>query len=75
MGSQYNTPQIITDKLTLCYDASNIKSYPGSGTLWKDLSVHGYHCVLENGPVFDTDHFTFDGTNDRGYVKTLNYNG
>ena len=75
MGSQYNTPQIITDKLTLCYDASNIKSYPGSGTLWKDLSVHGYHCVLQNGPVFDTDHFTFDGTNDRGYVKTLNYNG
>ena len=75
MGSQYNTPQIITDKLTLCYDASNIKSYPGSGTLWKDLSVHGYHCILQNGPVFDTDHFTFDGTNDRGYVKTLNYNG
>ena len=75
MGSQYNTPQIITDKLTLCYDASNIKSYPGSGTLWKDLSVHGYHCVLENGPAFDTDHFTFDGTNDRGFVKTLNYNG
>ena len=75
MGSQYNTPQIITDKLTLCYDASNIKSYPGSGTTWKDLSVHGYHCILQNGPVFDTDHFTFDGTNDRGFVKTLSYGG
>ena len=72
MSTRYN-PSIILDKLTLCYDAGNIKSYPGSGTTWKDLTGNGYDVILQNGPVFNTNHFTFDGTNDRGYVKTLNY--
>ena len=68
-----HSPSIVLDKLTLYYDAFNPKSYPGSGTTWKDLSVNGYDLILQNGPVFDTNHFTFDGTDDRGYVKTLNY--
>ena len=36
--SVYGGPDIITDNLVLCLDAANPKSYPGSGTLWYDLS-------------------------------------
>jgi hypothetical protein len=72
MAVVYN-PKIVTDGLVLALDAGNTKSYPGSGTTWKDLTGNGYDVILQNGPVFNTNHFTFDGTNVRGYVKTLNY--
>jgi len=69
-------PSIVTDGLVLHLDAGDSASYPGSGTTWTDLSGNGYDVIL-NGPVFVTspNHFSFDGTNDRGYVKTLNYGG
>ncbi len=31
------------------YDTKNPASYPGSGTLWKDLSGNGYDATLVNG--------------------------
>ena len=31
-------PKIVTDGLIFKLDASNNKSYPGSGTTWTDLS-------------------------------------
>jgi len=31
-------PNLEEDGLVLCLDAGNAKSYPGSGTIWKDLS-------------------------------------
>jgi len=37
MGIAYN-PKIATDGLVLCLDAANVKSYPGTGTTWFDLS-------------------------------------
>ena len=37
MSTNYN-PKIITDGLVLCLDSANVKSYPGSGTTWFDLS-------------------------------------
>lgn len=36
--SYHNGPRIVTDGLVLCLDAANRKSYPGSGTIWTDLS-------------------------------------
>lgn len=33
-----HSPSIVTDGLVLCLDAANPKSYPGSGTTWRDLS-------------------------------------
>ena len=33
----YGGPDIITDNLELCLDASNSKSYSGSGSSWNDL--------------------------------------
>ena len=37
MSVKYNT-SIVTDNLSLHLDATNVKSYPGSGTNWYDLS-------------------------------------
>ena len=37
MATSYS-PSIIHDKLVFCVDAENKKSYPGSGTTWKDIA-------------------------------------
>jgi hypothetical protein len=62
-----NGPRIVTDGLVLALDAANIKSYPGSGTVWTDLSGNGYTGTLTNGPTFDSGNggsIVFDGVND-----------
>lgn len=61
------SPKIITDGLILCLDAANTKSYPGSGTVWSDLSRGGNNGTLTNGPTFNSGNggsIVFDGTND-----------
>ena len=65
------TPKMITDGLVLYFDAANVKSYPGSGTNWVDLSPTAATASLLNGPVFGTrgnGSISFDSTND--YVAT-----
>ena len=60
-------PDIITDGLVLCLDAGNSASYPGSGTLWTDLSGNGNNGTLTNGPTYSSANkggIVFDGTND-----------
>jgi hypothetical protein len=62
-----HNPKIVTDGLVLCLDAANPKSYPGSGTVWKDLSGNSNDGTLVNGVGFDGDNkgsLTFDGVND-----------
>lgn len=66
-------PDIVENGLTLFLDASNIRSYPGSGTTWSDLSGNGNTGTLTNGPTFSAGNLgsiVFDGTND--YVDTVN---
>ena len=61
------SPKIITDGLVLCLDAANTKSYPGSGTVWSDLSRGGNNGTLTNGPTFNSANggsIVFDGVND-----------
>jgi hypothetical protein len=51
----------------LCLDATNRRSYPGTGTTWTDLSGNGSNGTLTNGPTFDIANggsIVFDGTND-----------
>lgn len=36
-------PRIATDQLVLCLDASHTKSYPGSGSVWYDISGNNNH--------------------------------
>jgi hypothetical protein len=60
-------PKIVTDGLVLYLDAANTKSYPGSGTLWNDLSGNGNNGTLINGPTFSSENggsIVFDGVND-----------
>ncbi len=60
-------PNIIEDGLILSIDAANKKSYPGSGTTWKDLAGSN-NLTLTNGPTFDSANggsFLFDGTDDK----------
>jgi hypothetical protein len=60
-------PNIIEDGLVLALDASDPRSYAGSGTTWFDRSGNGNNGTLVNGPVYSTLNrgaFTFDGVND-----------
>jgi hypothetical protein len=60
-------PNIVEDGLVLALDAANVKSYPGSGTTWSDLSGNGNNGTLTNGPTFDSGNngsISFDGIND-----------
>ena len=66
MSTRYN-PSIVRDNLVLYLDAANTKSYPGSGTTWKDISGKGNNGTLTNGPTFDSNNLgsiDFDGVND-----------
>ena len=40
MAVGYN-PRIVTDGLVIALDAGNTKSYPGSGTTWKNIATEG----------------------------------
>ena len=67
------SPKIVTDGLVLALDAANVKSYPGSGTTWNDLSRGGNNGILINGPTFNSGNggsIVFDGVND--YSQTEN---
>lgn len=74
MAFRYS-PRVVTDGLVFAVDAGNVKSYPGSGTVWYDLSGNGNNGTLENGPTFDSDNrgsIVFDGSDD--YVE-ISYSG
>jgi hypothetical protein len=72
INSQTNYgPKIVTNGLVLCLDASNSKSYSGSGTTWNDLSGNGNNGTLINGVGYNSSNkgsLVFDGSND--YVST-----
>lgn len=72
-----HSPKIITDGLVFTLDAANPKSYPGSGTIWNDLSGNNNTGTLTNGPTFlvsASGAISFDGTNDFvNFGNTLNF--
>lgn len=45
------SPKLVTDGLVLALDASNPKSYPGTGTTWKDLSGNGFDFTLDSSGI------------------------
>ena len=62
-----HSPSIITNGLSLCLDAANSKSYPGSGTTWTDLSGNGNTGTLVNGVGYSGSNLgslSFDGVDD-----------
>ena len=69
-----HSPSIITNGMLLCLDAANVKSYPGSGTSWFDLSGQNNTSALTNGPTYSLDNngaIVFDGSNDFVVVNSL----
>ena len=76
--AKFNGPKIVTDGLVLCLDAGNSKSYPGSGTVWTDLSGRNNNGTLTNGPTFDASNagsIVFDGVNDYVSLASLDLSG
>ena len=69
-----STPSVITAGLKFYVDAGNASSYPGTGTVWYDLSGNLNNFTLTNGPTYNAGsggYFSFDGTND--YAIGLTY--
>ena len=67
-------PRIVTDGLIACLDAANTKSYPRSGTVWRDISGNGRNGTLTNGPTFSAANggsIIFDGVDD--FVECGNF--
>ena len=58
------------NSLELWLDANNASSYPGSGTVWYDISGNGNDATLINGPTYSNGTILFDGSND---YSTYNY--
>ena len=62
-----HSPRIVTDNLIQCFDAGNVKSYPGSGSTWTDLSPRAVDGTINNSPTFSSNNnglFVFDGSNE-----------
>jgi len=60
-----HSPSIITSGLVMCLDAANPRSYPGSGTAWRDASGTGNNGTLLNGVSYESTNngtLVFNGT-------------
>lgn len=80
MGIDYN-PRIVTDGMILCLDADNTKSYPGSGSIWANISKVGNNASVLADVTYSSSpkRFVFDtssSTNERiaiDHFDELNY--
>jgi hypothetical protein len=57
----YRGPNLVRTGLVMALDAGSERSYPGSGTLWKDLSGSGNDMTLYN-TTFSDGSIVFNGT-------------
>jgi hypothetical protein len=63
--------QIDADNLQIYLNASQVISYPTTGSTWYDLSGYSNNATLINGPSFNSNGwFTFDGADDRGQFSS-----
>lgn len=75
MTTRYNFfGGLVTDGLILNLDAAKLQSYPGTGTVWYDLSGNNNNGTLTNGPTLTGSGknlaIRFDGSDD--YVNLSN---
>ena len=71
-----HNPSMVRNGLVLHLDAANVKSYPGSGTVWTDLSGQGVNGTLRNSPAVSGGKVILDGVNkdiDCGNPAALNF--
>lgn len=63
----YAPNNTISYGLVMSLDAGQAISYPGSGTIWYDLSPNGFNNTLYNGPTYSSSYggtINFDATDD-----------
>tara|TARA_B100000242_G_scaffold276681_1_gene232752 strand:- start:430 stop:1119 length:690 start_codon:yes stop_codon:yes gene_type:complete len=63
----FHSPKIITDGLRFAVDAANVKSYPGSGTTFFDLSANGHNStefLNMTSTNWTGESFDFNGTDE-----------
>ena len=63
-----HSPSIVTSGLILCLDAANPRSYPGSGSIWYDISGNGNNATLYN-LTYSSGYLVFNGTTGYGLVS------
>lgn len=68
MAIVYNT-STVRDGLVLCLDAANVKSYPGTGTTWFDVSGNQYNFTIYGAPTYNSaGYFTFTNNQTTQYM-------
>jgi hypothetical protein len=68
MGINYN-PTIVRDGLVLCLDAANVKSYPGTGNTWFDISGNSRNLTIFGSPLHNpSGYFTFANNQTTQYM-------
>ena len=77
--STTTTLNIISSGLILDLDASNTSSYPGTGTLWTDLSGNGYNATKQGTIPFTSagqqSYFGFSGSTSNYFLGNNNLYG
>ena len=61
----------VIDDAVFRVDATDVTSYPGSGSVWSDLVASG-DVTLNGGPALSGDFISFDGVNDAGIGPAFN---
>jgi hypothetical protein len=75
IATGFNQQDIVKDGLVLWLDANDKTSYPGDGTIWRDLSRGGNNGTLTNGPTYNSENggsIVFDGVNDYCWTDNIN---
>ncbi len=64
-------PRIVNDSLVCYLDSRNLKSYPGTGSLWYDLSGNGYTFNIGGG-TYSNGCLNYNGGNSTAYENVTN---
>jgi len=73
-GPSPSPENIVTEGLIVHLDASNSNSYPGSGTVWTDLTGNGNNGTVSSGVQFSSKYggsLYFDNLNDSNSYVTI----
>lgn len=64
---------LVDGAMSLCLDALNPRSYPGTGATWFDISGQGRNMALFNSPTYANGVLQFNGVNQYGDISSMNY--
>lgn len=73
MSSLVGAKSVVQDNLRLYIDLGNIRSYPGTGSIWYDLSNYTTNGTAVNNPSFSSNSVLFNGINNYIQFPTTNF--